>query len=184
MPSQMRTHVLDIIRGRHPHMLQFQAPFFDDTAKALKAGSCVRTVQVNGLPYFAAGVGSETMVPLFLWNKHSDPDVSNDGGDPATDKFPWVSAHPSRDDMAWAVPALACVELATTEFVHAAYVVNDHLTSAATGINAGKITKGTPYTDTICGIVSSGVRVSGVDTDAYDNDILVFWAHYIPPIPA
>ena len=80
--------------------------------------------------------------------------------------------------------ALGAYELQTTEFVADTYAPNDPLTvddGAITPANAGKLTKGTLYTDPIVGVVSAG------QTDSEHNatiKFLAFWPVWLPPVPA
>lgn len=75
--------------------------------------------------------------------------------------------------------ALGAYELETTEYVAGTYAPNDALTSPApAATNAGKLTVGEYYTDTICGAVSDGTAVNN-----YGKNVLRFWPLFIPATP-
>ena len=103
-------------------------------------------------------------------------DVVNEGGDPATEAGVWVAISPTGQAMS--LVAIGAYELVSTRFVSASYPPNTHLTSPKTGGNAGKLVAGTPYTDTIVGVVSRGVVDNG-----YGFQALAFWPYYLPPAP-
>jgi len=74
-------------------------------------------------------------------------------------------------------------ELQSTEYVTPGYTFypNDPLTSAAPAsggsvANVGKLKVGTPYTDTICGVVSKGLI-----TNEWGKSAVQFWTTWLPP---
>jgi hypothetical protein len=115
-------------------------------------------------------------MPLFMFNGSDDPDVKNEGGDPATEKGVWVPINPTGQAMA--LVAVGAYELVSTAFAQGHYDPNDPLTSPLTGANAGKLTVGTMHTDMIVGLVSRGVVDNG-----YGFDAVAFWPFPVFPNP-
>jgi hypothetical protein len=113
-------------------------------------------------------------MPLFMFNGSNDQDVVNDGGDPATEKGVWIGISPTGQAMS--LVSVGAYELVSTAFVPGTYNPNDHLTSDATGADAGLIRVGTLWTDCVCGVVSRGVVDNG-----YGYDAVAFWPVYLPP---
>ena len=61
------------------------------------------------------------------------------------------------------------------------YSPNDYLTAVNTGEDRGVITRGTPYVDTIIGVVSDGVLPPEDKRTAYSQSMLRFWTYHLPP---
>jgi hypothetical protein len=120
---------------------------------------------------------------LFLFPNSDDPDVINEGGDPATEADSWVPVGPTGQVMA--LPAKGAFELETTEFVSASYAPNDLLASKNVTVTdplAGLLEAGTKYTDHICGVVSRGLVDSGYGPRGGNNgQALAFWPVWLPP---
>jgi hypothetical protein len=126
-------------------------------------------VQLNATGNFILGVGTDSVMPLFLFNSSDDPDVSNDGGDASTDAGVFVPISPTGQAMA--LVAVGAYELVSTAYVAAAYAPNDPLTADKSGGgNPGLLQGGTMYTDMIVGLVSRGVVDNG-----YGKNALAFW---------
>ncbi len=168
-PRQMTQHTLNALKGwPSPHAVDHAALFSEsiDVARLPVLGGSV--VRLNAAGKFELGVGTLKVMPLFLFQNSDDPDVENDGGDPATEKGVFIGITPSGKAMA--LVGMGAYELTSTEFVDDTYAPNDPLTSALTGVTAGKIKKGTMYTDMIVGLVSRGVTDNGFGFDA-----VAFW---------
>lgn len=123
---------------------------------------------------YALGVGNLPVMPLFMFNGSSDPDVVNDGGDPATEKGAWIAINPTGQAMA--LVATGAYELVSTAFVAGTYQPNDPLTSPTSGGNAGLLALGTMHTNMIVGIVSRGVVDNG-----YGSEAIAFWPFPVFP---
>jgi len=176
-PRQMTAHTLDALKGwPAPHALDFAAELSESIPGANLPVLSGTVVRLNASGKFELGVGTSSVMPLFLFSNSDDPDVENDGGDASTDKGVFVPITPSGKAMA--LVATGAYELTSTEFVADTYAPNDALTAATAGGNAGKLAKGTMYTDMIVGIVSRGQVDNGYGTDA-----LAFWPHPVFPTP-
>jgi len=165
----MTEHTLNALKGwPSPHALDHAA----ELSESIPAGNLPvlggSVVRLNSAGKFELGVGTAKVMPLFLFQNSDDPDVQNDGGDPATVAGVFVPITPSGKAMA--LVATGAYELTTTEFVDDTYAPNDPLTSDTAGGNAGKVKKGTMYTDMIVGLVSRGKVDNG-----YGFDSIAFW---------
>ncbi len=178
-PRLMTANTLNALKGwPQPSAVDFHTEF-DATIPSnelpVLAGS---VVHINSSGKYALGVGTDSVMPLFVFNSSDDPDVSNEGGDPATDKGVWIAINPTGQAMA--LVAVGAFELVTTAYVSGGnYPPNTPLTAAkSTVANAGKLKVGVPYTDMIVGIVSRGVVDNG-----YGHNALAFWPFPIFPTP-
>jgi len=134
-------------------------------------------VSLNSSGNYILGVGTASVMPLFLFNSSDDPDVSNDGGDASTDAGVFIPISPTGQAMA--LVAVGAYELVSTAYVDASYSPNDPLTADLSGgSNPGKLKAGTLYTDMIVGIVSRGVVDNG-----YGKNALAFWPFPVFPTP-
>lgn len=169
---RMTAHTLDALKGwPSPHAVDFTAPFSETLADTtVLAGSVVR---LNASGRFELGVGNRRVMPMYLREHSDDPTIVNYGGNPATERGVFVGISPSGN--ATALVAAGAYELTSTEFVPGSYPPNTHLTSPDSGPNAGKLTAGTPYQNTIVGVVSRGVVDNG-----HGRDALAFWPYYLP----
>lgn len=176
-PRQMTANTLNALKG-WPQMAavdfhtEFAAGVFDILDVVL-AGS---VVHLNSSGQYELGVGTDPVMPLFTFNSSDDPDVVNEGGDPATEKGVFIPISPTGQAMA--LVAVGAYELVSTAFVSGTYNPNDPLTAAKTGANAGKLAVGTLYTDMIVGFVSRGVVDNG-----YGHDAVAFWPFPVFPTP-
>lgn len=168
-PRQMTQHTLNALKGwPSPHAVDHAAVLSESIPEAnlpVLGGSVVR---LNAAGKYELGVGTLKVMPLFLFQNSDDPDVQNDGGDPATEKGVFIGITPSGKIMA--LVATGAYELTSTEFVDDTYAPNDPLTADISGGNAGKIKKGVIYTDMIVGLVSRGKVDNGFGFDA-----VAFW---------
>lgn len=182
---QMTAKTLNAIKGwPNPAALDFHAEIDASVVTNLAgapalAGSVVR---LNPAGNYQLGVGTAPVMPLFMFANSDDPDINADGGDLATDRDAWAPISPTGQAMA--LPATGPYELASTQFVDAAYAPNDALTSPSddddpTNVDNGKLEVGVLYTDMIVGIVSRGVVDNG-----YGRDALAFWPFPVFPIPS
>lgn len=175
MPAVVRRmvdHTLDVLRGHHSRCVQFVAEFDPGITSVVFAGSVVR---INNSGRYMLGVGNQRVMPMFLYGNSDDEDVANFGGNPASEKNVWVPAGPT--GMAMAFVGNGGYELMSTEFVTSGtYNPNTPLTSPDTGANAGKLQPGTPYVNTIVGVVSRGIVDNG-----HGYEALTFWTHVIWP---
>lgn len=169
---QMTQETLNALKGwPQPAAVDFHTEFASDIADRVPAGSCVH---LNDDGMYELGVGTLPVMPLFTFQASDDLDVSNDGGDPATDKGVWIGINPTGQCMS--LVAIGAYELVTTAFVPGDFNPNDPLTSPTSGANAGLLTVGTMYTDMIVGIVSRGVVDNG-----YGYDAVAFWPFPVFP---
>lgn len=189
-PRQMTAQTLNALKG-WPQMaaVDFHAEFDAANLASLSltrvpAGAVVH-VHTNGK--FRLGAGDESVdsaltaadavMPLFTFNASDDPDVSNDGGDPATEKGVFIPISPTGQVMA--LVAIGAYELVSTNYVAASaasLVPNAPLTSPKTGANAGKLDLGVLGNDQVVGIVSRGVVDNG-----YGVDAVAFWPFPVFP---
>jgi hypothetical protein len=152
---------------------------FNTTFDASLAGITIEpgtVVHLSATGTYLLGVGTEAVMPMFMFNGSMDADVINSGGDPSTQAGVWVPINPTGQAMA--LVAVGAYELVSTAFVEAdEYPPNTHLTSTLSpDVNAGLLQPGTLYTNTIVGIVSRGVVDNG-----YGYQAVAFWPWYIPP---
>lgn len=181
-PRQMTTHTLDAIKGwPSPHAVDFAAKLSANvTIDPVFAG---RVAHLNNSGEYEMGlpdVSRAGHTPIFLFQNSDDPDVSNPGGNPATEAGVWVAVSPTGKIMG--LVAHGAYELESTEFEPAAdvgtYNPGDCLTAVANNSNAttgGRITKGTAYDVPLCGTVSRGVR-----TNSHGRAALAFWPVWLP----
>jgi hypothetical protein len=151
------------------HAVDYEAQYDPSLAGTFVPPGAV--VRLSPAGKYLLGVGSEFCMPMFIFSASTDTDVDrSQGGDPATDKFAYVSFSPSGG--ALALPAKGAYELLSTHFVPGQnYSCNTPLTSPATGPNAGLLTPGNPATDTIVGIVSR----PGLTKNGWGYDAVAFW---------
>jgi len=169
-PRQMTANTLNALKGWPQMNAVDYHSSFDSGIPAgdlpVLAGS---VVSLNAAGKFILGVGTDAVMPMFLFNSSDDPDVTNDGGDASTDAGNWVAISPTGQAMA--LVAVGAYELTSTAFVAGAYAPNDMLTSDKSGGAApGKLKVGTVYTDMIVGVVSRGVVNNG-----YGKNAVAFW---------
>lgn len=172
-PRQMTANTLNALKGwPQPAAVDFHTEFDDSITDVVLPGS---VVHLNADGKYELGVGTLAVMPLFMFNGSDDPDVKNEGGDPATEKGVWVPINPTGQAMA--LVGMGAYELVSTAFDKTGtYDPNDPLTSPLAGGNAGKLVVGTLYTDMIVGIVSRGVVDNG-----YGHDALAFWPFPVFP---
>lgn len=184
VPRQMTAHTLEAPKGwPSPHAVDFAAKISANvTIDPVFAGRCVH---LNASGEFEMGVpntvGSVAM-PIFLFQNSDDPDVSNPGGDPATEKGVWVAVAPTGKIMG--LVAAGAYELETTEFEPEAtagtYAPGDPLTATADNTNAvtgGRLTRASVTTGSthLVGIVSRGVF-----ENSHMKNALGFWPYNFP----
>lgn len=173
-PRQMTANTLNALKGwPQPAAVDFHTEFDESVTTEVLPGA---VVHVNSDGKYALGVGQLSVMPLFMFNGSHDPDVVNEGGDPATEKGVFVPINPTGQAMS--LVAIGAYELVSTNFVQGNYEPNDPLTSDAVGGNAGKLKVGTMYTDMIVGLVSRGIVDNG-----YGHDAVAFWPCPVFPIP-
>lgn len=169
-PRQMTANTLNALKG-WPQMnsVDYHAELDSGIPGADLPVLAGAVVQLNATGNFILGVGTDSVMPLFLFNSSDDPDVSNDGGDASTDAGVFVPISPTGQAMA--LVAVGAYELVSTAYVDAAYAPNDPLTADKSGGgNPGLLQGGTMYTDMIVGLVSRGVVDNG-----YGKNALAFW---------
>jgi hypothetical protein len=173
-PRQMTANTLNALKGwPQPAAVDYHTEFASTITSTVLPGS---VVHLDSDGKYALGVGNLKVMPLFMFNGSDDPDVINDGGDPATEKGVWVPINPTGQAMA--LVAVGAYELVSTNFVTGTYNPNDPLTSATSGATAGQLAVGTWWTDCVCGVVSRGVVDNG-----YGFDAVAFWPIFMPPNP-
>lgn len=180
-PRTMFDHVLNGLRGwPSQSAVTFEAELSSEvTIDPLPAGRCVHLnaggKYETGCP---AGVG-KIFMPIFIFQYSDDYDVANDGG--IENPGGWMSFNRPR---IMGLVASGAYELETTEYdKQVTYEPNDALKSAqanTTAATGGVLSKGTPYTDPIVGIVSRGVKT--LEQSNYVQ-ALAFWPFVLPPTP-
>jgi hypothetical protein len=169
----MTAHTLNALKGwPSPHALDYHTEFAATITDVVNPGS---VVHLDSDGKYALGVGTLKVMPLFTFAGSQDPDVVNDGGDPATEKGVWIGISPTGQCVA--LVATGAYELTSTEFVAGTYEPNDPLTSDLAGDDAGKLQVGVIGTDMVVGLVSRGVVDNG-----YGHEALAFWP--CPVFPA
>lgn len=186
VPRQMTAHTLEAPKGwPSPHAVDFRAKMSANvTIDPVFAG---RVVHLNSAGEFEMGlpdvIGAGHM-PIFLFPNDDDPDVQNEGDDPATVAGAWVAIAPVGNIMG--LVAKGAYELESTEFqseasLGATYAPGDCLTATADNANAvtgGRITRATgglAYAEPLCGVVSRGVF-----SNSHGRDALAFWPVWLP----
>ena len=173
-PRQMTANTLNALKGwPQPAAVDFHTEFAASVTDEVLPGS---VVHLNSDGKYELGVGTDPVMPLFMFNGSLDPDVVNEGGDPATEKGVFIAINPTGQAMA--LVAVGAYELVSTAFVAGTFNPNDALTSPDSGADAGKLDVGTLYTDMIVGIVSRGVVDNG-----YGHDAVAFWPFPVFPTP-
>lgn len=176
MPVQMTAQTLNALKGwPNPAAVDYHTEFDETLANVVVPPGSVTHLNSEGK--YVLGVGTQAVMPLFMFNGSHDLDVRNDGGDAATEKGVWIPISPTGQAMS--LVAIGAYELVSTAFVEDDYAPNDPLTSAlGTTGNAGKLAVGVLYTDMIVGFVSRGVVDNG-----YGHDAVAFWPFPVFPNP-
>lgn len=176
--TQMTEKTLNAEKGwPHQAAVDYHAKFADsvfDLVDRVEQGSCVH---LNASGEYELGVGTLEAMPMFTFQASDDPDVSNDGGDPATKKGAFLPISPSGNVMA--LVAIGAYELVSTAYDTdnpGDYVINALLTSPVATDLAGKLVIGDRGTDTICGQISQGLINNG-----YGYSAVAFWPLVIYP---
>lgn len=174
-PIQMTSQTLNALKGwPQPAAVDFNALLDPSISGVVPPGT---VVHLGPALTYLLGVGTAAVMPMFTFQGSNDPDVSNYGGDPATQKGVWIPISPTGQLMS--LVAVGAYELVSTNYDDTQpYPPNTHLTSplvAAGAVAAGMLTPGTIGAETIVGVVSRGVVDNGYGTDA-----LAFWPYYLP----
>lgn len=185
-PRSMLAHTLNPAKGwPSPHAVDFRAKISSAVLFTLFSG---RAVHIDANGEYRTGVdpaAASTGMTLFTFPNGDDPDVVNDGGDPATDADAWVPVGPTGQMLA--LPAKGAYELETTEFIAGVYPPGTPLTAPNDDADVavgGILTTGTAYTDHICGVVSRGLVPSGYGPrGGSGGQALAFWPVWLPPTP-
>lgn len=177
VPRSMVAHTLNVVKGwHHQSALDFSAKISSAVQFVVFSG---RAMHLDSAGELRTGVDTNGMT-LFLFPNSDDPDVQNDGGDPAVDADAWVGVTPS--GKALALPAKGAYELESTEFdTTLLYPPNTLLTAVANDVTqsiGGVLTTGTKYVNHICGVVSRGVVPSNY---LRGKNALAFWPVWLPP---
>jgi len=174
-PRQMTEHTLNALKGwPQPAAVDFHTEFDPSVAAILDPVPPGSVVHLNVAGKYILGVGTLSVMPLFMFNGSDDPDVVNQAGDPSTQRGVFVPISPTGQAMA--LVAVGAYELVSTAFVPGTYNPNDKLTSDLAGANAGKLKVGVIHTDMIVGVVSRGVVDNG-----YGFDAVAFWPFPVFP---
>jgi hypothetical protein len=182
----MTAHTLEAIKGwPSPHAVDFAAKLSAEvTIDPVFAGRVVHLNEDGEYEMGLPDVSRAGHMPIFLFQNSDDPDVSNPGGDPATEAGVWIAVSPTGKIMG--LVAAGSYELSSTEFaselVVGAYAPGDCLTAAAdntTAATGGVITKGVAYDVPLCGTVSRGVS-----RNSHGKDELAFWPVWLPKYTA
>jgi hypothetical protein len=176
----MTAKTLNALKG-WPHMnaVDFVAPL--DSSVALDPVPPGAIVHLNSEGKLELGVGTLAVMPMFTFYSSDDPDISNEGPDPATEKDGWVSIEPvAGGGNLLCFPAVIAAELVSTNYDpddEENFVPNAFITSPLQpAANAGMLTVGTLYTDMIAGQVSRGVVDNG-----YGYLAVAFWPMAVYP---
>lgn len=146
------------------------------TLDPVPPGSCVH---LNSVGEFELGVGNNIVMPMFTFNGSNDPDAINDGGDPTTEERVYVGIVPDNQANIVALVAIGGYELVSTRYASGqSYTPNTLLTSPANNVNGGYLTPGVLGTNTIVGVVSSGLVDNG-----YGFTAVAFWPVFLPVYP-
>jgi hypothetical protein len=166
----MTRHTLDAIKGwPSPYAVDFAAKLSVNVPESRRPILSGTVLRLNDAGEYELGTGTRDVMPLFAFNNSDDPDVINEGGDPATEAGVWIAISPTGKMMA--LPAKGAYELMSTEYIADTYLPNDLLYATdGTGATDGKLRKATKGTHTICGITSRGVRDNG-----HGQNALAFW---------
>lgn len=175
MARQMTQNTLNALRGWGEYALEFTAPIAPSVITSVGV-VLAGTVMHNTSTGLQLGVGTASVMPVFLFGNSDDPDAGWDGGDPTTTVGAYAQSGPTSNGNRVTLVASGSFEIASTQFVTDTYATNDPLTSDATGANAGKLKKGVIGTDMIVGFVSSGIVDNG-----YGHDALAFWSFPVFP---
>jgi hypothetical protein len=175
-PRQMIDHTLNALKGwPAPHALDYAAQLSDAIPEVNLPVLSGQVGRLNTAGKFELGLATNVAMPLFAFPNSDDPDIENDGGDPATDAGVFVSVTPS-GKLVFLV-ATGAYELTSTEFVAGTYNPNVLLSSDDAGDDMGNLRVGVISTDTICGVVS---RVGAGYTNGYGKPAIAFWPVFIP----
>lgn len=173
-PRSMTANTLNALKGwPQPAAVDFATEFSDEVDIEVLPGM-VASLDEDGK--YILGVGTDAVMPLFMFNGSLDPDVINEAPDAATEKGAYVPINPTGQAMS--LVGIGAYELVSTAFVDGDYPPNTALTSPKTGGNKGKLVEGTMYTDMIVGLVSRGVVDNG-----YGSDAVAFWPCPVFPTP-
>jgi hypothetical protein len=180
----MTAHTLEAPKGwPNQHAVDFSAKISANvTIDPVFAG---RVVHLNSSGEFEMGLPNVVKaghMPIFLFQNSDDPDVSNPGGNAATEAGVWVPVAPTGKIMG--LVAAGAYELESTEFepvaTAGAYVPGDVLSATADNTDAttgGRITRNgiAAYEEPACGVVSRGVI-----TNSHGRSALAFWPVWLP----
>lgn len=161
IPDDFITHELNPIKGWwFGHTLDKVAPLKDGGSVILSGRVC--HLDVNGDVVLGL---EDNQVGLLAFPNSTDFDVSADRGN-------------IQKEVMLAIPTIGSFEVQTTEFdATKVYQIGDYLSAlpAASGANAGLVTLGVPYVDTLVGHVTEGVKAN-----ENRKNILTFWTYHLP----
>jgi hypothetical protein len=160
----MYDHECNPLKGWfHMHALDKSAPLA--SGETIYAG---RVVYLDASGNVRMGLPDNCM-PMFAWPNSYDYDVDGDVGN-------------IQSQVMMALPVTGPYELQTTEYDTAyTYHPNDHLTAwdshlgGYSVLNKGKVRKGWPYHETICGVISTGAAVND-----HGKSWVSLWTYYLP----
>lgn len=177
-PRAMTENTLNALKGWSEFVLDFVAPLDPDLPEDELPVLPGTVVSLTPTGKYTLGVGTDPVMPLFLFTASDNSTSYYVGGDPATSRNASVPLIGGTAGL-MAFPAVAALELVSTAFVDGVYAPNDMLTAAKSGDpDPGKLAVGTLYTDMIVGVVSRGVVDNG-----YGQRAVAFWPHPIFPTP-
>lgn len=164
VPGQMYDHELNVLKGWwHMHALDKVAAVAE--GEVIPAGG-VCYLDANG--EFRSGQ-PENVLACLAWPNSTDFDVSADVGN-------------IQEKNLMALPVTGPYEVQTTEFdASETYAYNDYLTAwdsqlaGYVAANKGKVRPGTPYENTILGIVSAPAVAN-----EHGVEWLSFWTYHLP----
>ena len=173
-PRQMTANTLNALKG-WPQMnaVDYHAEIDSSVTGTVNAGT---VVSLNSSGKFILGVGTDPVMPMFLFSNSDDPDVANDGGDASTDAGVFVPISPTGQAMA--LVAVGAYELVSTAYKDGGtYAPNTALFSPKSGAAEGLLDDtGSLYTNMCVGFVSRGVVDNG-----YGKNALAFWPFPVFP---
>ena len=161
-PNQMFTHEFNPVKGwPSPYALDKSAAW-DSNETGIVRGM-VLSLDASG--NFVKGESTSGAVAVFAISGQDEFDANSDIGN--------ISG-----GVLSGLVSLGGFEIQTSEYVDAAYAVNQCLTYATAG-DIGKVTGGVAYTNTVVGVVTADAAAN-----EHGISVLTFWTAWLPKTPA
>lgn len=174
-----------------PHAVMHQARLHSDVTITVYAGRCLHLHSDGTLKTGIVGTQYLFRPPMWNFSNSDDPDITLDGGDPATEEGIYASINAPRGTDSIGLNCLVGLqtfEVETTEFnpessLGATYAPGDALTATAADTNqttGGRVTR---CTGGICGAEPViGVCSAAVTQNTARRDILSLWTCFFPKL--